>query len=106
MSVLLIARFAGDPGGLQAAYDRAHRRLVTHPGPPVGELRHHCAIGDDALYLIGVWKSEAHIRARFGDPAFVELLQAEGFPPPSGADLTILRLHVSEPPLPIDTVGC
>ena len=106
MTALLIARFPGDSDQLQAAYDRAHRRLASHTGPPIGELRHHCAIGDDALYLVGVWRSEAHIRTRFGDPAFVALLQAEGFPRPSEAELTILRLHVTEPPLPLDTVGC
>ena len=102
MPALLIARFAGDPGRLRAAYDRAHRRLMTQPGPPTGELRHHCAIGDNALYLVGVWQSEAHINARFANPVFTQLLDSVGFPRPSDADVTILRLHATEPPLPTD----
>ena len=102
MPALLIARFAGDPGLLRAAYDRAHRHLMSQPGPPTGELRHHCAIGDDALYLVGVWQSEAHIRARFASPGFTDLLDSVGFPRPSRADLTILRLHATEPPLPTE----
>jgi hypothetical protein len=101
MPALLIARFPGDPGHLRAAYDRAHQLLMTQHGPPTGELRHHCATDDNALYLVGVWESEAHINARFANPGFTQLLRSVGFPSPSDAELTILQLHVAEPPLQI-----
>lgn len=96
---VLVARFAGDPMALLAAYDRAHELIRQAPGPPIGELRHHCAVDDHALYVIGVWRSEAHITARFADPAFADLLRSGGFPSPDTAELTILRLHCAEPPL-------
>ena len=48
---------------------------------------------------MGVWQSEAHITARFSDPAFHRLLQSADFPPPGDAQLTILRLHAILPPL-------
>jgi hypothetical protein len=94
--VLLVARFAGHPEHLQYAYDRAHALLKRQPGPPIGELVHHCAIGDDGLYIVGVWESEAQIRARFADPGFAGVLRAAGFPAPHEAEVNILRLHVSE----------
>ena len=53
MTALLIARFPGDPERLLEAYDRAHQLVMNHPGPPFGELRHHCAVGHDSLYLVG-----------------------------------------------------
>jgi len=54
--MMLIARFHGDVGELTAAYDRAHDLIMSRGGAvPVGELRHHCATSDDALYIIGVW---------------------------------------------------
>jgi hypothetical protein len=96
---LLIARFPGDPNALQAAYDRAHQLILAQSGPPFGELRHHCARSEDALYLVGVWQSEAHITRRFGDPAFCRLLQSADFPLPTTAELTILRLHTAIPPI-------
>lgn len=96
---VLIARFGGDPATLRAAYDRAHALILRQPGPPIGELRHHCALGQDGLYVIGVWESEAHITARFADPGFDRLLRSVGFPPPSEAERTVLRLHLAEPPL-------
>src|SRR6476620_3977777 len=57
MPALLIARFRGDVGQLTRAYDRAHKTIMEAGGAP-GELRHHCAVGDDSLYLVGVWESE------------------------------------------------
>ena len=99
MTALLIARFHGDPERLLEAYDRVHQVVMNHPGPPFGELRHHCAVGHDGLYLVGVWQSEAHITARFSDPTFRRLLQSADFPPPDDAQLTILRLHAILPPL-------
>jgi len=96
---VLIARFPGDPSPLRAAYDEAHELIGRQTGPPIGELRHFCATSHDALYIVGVWQSEAHIRARFADPGFTQLLGSVGFPPPSSAERTILRLHLAHPPL-------
>ena len=53
MAVMLIARFDGDVDELRQAYDRAHALVMERGGATgVGELRHHCAIGDEALYII------------------------------------------------------
>ena len=67
----------------------------------MGELRHHCAVDQDALYIIGVWKSEEHVRARWTSGEFARTLTSVGFgfPLPSSAKMTILRLHATEPPL-------
>jgi hypothetical protein len=99
MPVVLIARFDGDVEELTQAYDRAHRLIGEQPGPPIGELRHHCALGEDALYLIGVWESEERLRARWESPVFEELLTSVGFPAPRTADITVLQLHAIMPPL-------
>jgi len=96
---MLIARFPGDVEQLMQAYDRAHRLIMEQPGPPIGELRHHCAIGDGALYLIGVWESEERLRTRFESREFEETLTSAGFPSPKTAELTVLQLHATEPPL-------
>ena len=95
MPVVLIARFAGDVDELTRAYDRAHEMIMAQPGPAIGELRHHCAVGEDALYLIGVWESEERIRTRFASPAFEDLLESAGFPALKSADLEILQLHAT-----------
>ena len=49
-------------------------------GGPPGELRHHCAMGDEALYIIGVWESEQHVRTRpvGGTGEFVKSLDIDG----------------------------
>ncbi|HET7486676.1 MAG TPA: hypothetical protein VFJ85_02020 [Acidimicrobiales bacterium] len=98
-AALLIARFPGDPDRLRTAYDRAHEQILARPGPPIGELRHFCALGDDALSIVGVWRSEAHITARFSDPAFHQVLRSARFPTPDAADITILQLHLAHPSL-------
>jgi hypothetical protein len=98
MAVVLIARFDGDVEQLKQAYDKGHRVIMQRGGPP-GELRHHCAIGDGALYIIGVWESEERLRARFGSEEFEDVLRSSGFPSPKTADITILELHATEPPL-------
>jgi len=98
MAVVLIAKFAGDVTQLTRAYDEAHRIIMERGGGP-GELRHHCAISDDALWLIGVWESEDRLRTRFASPEFEETLASVGFPSPKTAELTILQLHAIEPPL-------
>ena len=66
---------------------------------PSGELRHHCAIGDEALFIIGVWESEDHIRRRWSSDDFKQTLTSVGFPSPEKAEITILHLHAMEPPL-------
>ena len=59
MAVLLIARFSGDVADLTRAYDRGHAMIMAAGGAEqFGELRHHCAISQDALYIVGVWQSE------------------------------------------------
>ena len=48
MRALLIAKFRGDVDALTRAYDRAHQAIMQAGGAP-GELRHHCAVGEDSL---------------------------------------------------------
>ena len=100
MPVMLIARFDGDVKSLTEAYDRAHAVIMSRGGAvPSGELRHHCATSHEALYIIGVWESEQHVRTRWASPEFIEVLTSAGFPAPASADITILELHATEPPL-------
>src|SRR5258708_38712145 len=97
--VVLIARFDGDIQQLVAAYDEVHDLIMSRGGAvPVGELRHHCATSDDALYIIGVWDSDEAVRARWASAEFNDLLASVGFPP-TPTQMTILDLHAIEPPL-------
>ncbi len=57
MRAVLIARFRGGVEELTHAYDKAHQAIMEAGGAP-GALRHHCAVGDDSLFLVGVWESE------------------------------------------------
>ncbi|GAA1970425.1 hypothetical protein [Microbacterium deminutum] len=100
MAVVLIARFEGDVAQLTAAYDVAHRIIMDHGGAP-GELRHHCAVDEDALYIITVWESEEAVRARWASPEFEAVLASGGFPSPRTAEISILKLHATEPPLSV-----
>ncbi len=100
MPVMLIARFDGDVKRLTEAYDRAHALIMSRGGATsVGELRHNCALGKDALYIIGVWESEERLRSRWASPEFEQTLTSVGFPSPKSANITILQLHATEPPL-------
>jgi hypothetical protein len=100
MAVMLIARFDGDVNELTQAYDRAHALIMSRGGATgMGELRHHCAIGEGALYLIGVWESEEQVRSRWASAQFEEVLTSVGFPAPRTAEIMILQLHATEPPL-------
>ena len=99
MAVMLIARFDGDVEQLTAAYDQAHELIMSSGGAvKAGELRHHCATSNDALYIIGVWESEERVRARWSSDDFKALLASVGFPP-TPTNMTILELHAVEPPL-------
>ena len=98
MRALMIARFSGDVEELTSAYDRAHRAIMEAGGPP-GELRHHCAVGDDSLFIVGVWESEELMRTRFSSDGMRRALAEAGFPPMDNAEITVLRLHAVEPPL-------
>jgi hypothetical protein len=60
---------------------------------------HHCAIGEGALYIIGVWESEERVRARWASEEFEDVLTSVGFPSPKTAEITVLELHATEPPL-------
>ncbi len=100
MAVVLIARFDGEVRQLTQAYDRAHAWIMSRGGATAfGELRHHCALSDDALFIIGVWESEEHARSRWSSPQFAATLTSVGFPSPKTAQLSILQLHAIEPPL-------
>jgi hypothetical protein len=100
VAVLLIARFSGDVAELTRAYDRAHAMIMAAGGAEqFGELRHQCATSQDALYIVGVWQSEEHVRRRWQSPEFEERLVSAGFPSPRSADITILDLRAIEPPL-------
>ena len=89
----------GDITELTSAYDRAHA-LIGRRGGAVqfGELRHHCATSDEALYIIGVWESADQIRQRWSSQEMRDVLTSVGFPA-EPTELTILDLHVIEPPL-------
>jgi hypothetical protein len=97
--VLLIARFRGDVEELTRAYDRAHQVIMDAGGPP-GELRHHCAVSADSLYIIGLWESEESLRTRFASDEMRGALERTGFPAMSEAEQTILQVHQIEPPIP------
>src|SRR5258708_8757492 len=98
MRAMLIARFDGDVDELTEAYDRAHALIMSRGGAvPIGELRHHCAVGNDALYIIGVWESEDHIRTRWASSEFKDMLTSVGFPSPSTPTVTTPALHPPEP---------
>ena len=97
---MLIARFDGDVRQLTMAYDRAHALIMGRGGATqVGELRHHCAVDERSLYIIGVWESSESIRLRWASEQFETLLTSVGFPSPKSAHMTILDLHAIEPPL-------
>ena len=99
MAAILITKFVGDVAELKAAYDRAHALIMERGGAvPFGELRHHCATSDDALYIIGVWTSADHIRSRWASDEMRRLLDSVGFPV-EPTERTILDLHAIEPPL-------
>jgi hypothetical protein len=100
MAALLIARFDGDVNELTQAYDRGHAPVMSRGGATsFGELRHHCAVGDRALFIIGVWESAEHIRSRWSSDELEKVLVSAGFPAPKNAHITILDLHAVEPPL-------
>jgi hypothetical protein len=84
-------------------HDEPHRLPETPPLPGTltwrGELRHHCAIGEGALYIIGVWESEERVRTRWASEELEDVLTSAGFPSPKTAEITILELHATEPPL-------
>ena len=97
---MLIARFDGDVDRLAEAYDRGHALIMSRGGAvAVGELRHHCAISTDSLYIIGVWESEEALRARWADEDFKQLLSSVGFPDTPDEftvlDLLGIELHVT-----------
>src|SRR5688500_12359152 len=96
--VLLIARFRGDVEELTRAYDRAHRLIMEAGGPP-GELRHHCAVSADSLYIVGLWESEERLTTRFSGGEMQGALERSGFPAMNEAEQTILQVHAVEPPI-------
>src|SRR5438552_16734679 len=100
MAAMLSARFGGDVDQLKEAYDRAHNLIVSREGATsFGELRHHCAVSDEALYIVGVWDSEESIRTRWSSEEFEETLISVGFPSPKTAEMTIIKQHTIYPTL-------
>jgi len=98
MRALLIARFRGDVDELTRAYDRAHQAIMQAGGAP-GELRHHCGVDGDSLFIVGVWESEELLRTRLASAGLETMLADAGFPSMADAETTVLRLHAVEPPL-------
>ncbi len=96
--VLLIARFRGDVEELTRAYDRAHQSIMDAGGPP-GELRHHCAVSADSLYIVGLWESEELLKTRFASREMQGALDQSGFPAMNQAEQMILQVHAVEPPI-------
>src|SRR5712691_11672670 len=83
MAALLIARFDGDINELTQAYDRGHALIMSRGGAnSFGELRHHCAVGNGALFIVGVWESAEQIRSRWSSDELEELLVSVGSPAP------------------------
>jgi len=100
MAALLIARFDGDIDQLTKAYDEGHALIMSRGGATsFGEVRHHCGVGDGALFIVGVWESEEQLRRRWWSDELEEVLLSVGFPSPKTANITILDLHAVEPPL-------
>jgi hypothetical protein len=101
MAVVLVAKFAGDVTQLTRAYDEAHRVIMERGGAP-GELRHHCAVSADALWLIGVWESEelqssvTESRLKSATPRIPRWRTCYA------AEVTVLQLHAIEPPLDVE----
>jgi hypothetical protein len=95
MSVLLIAKFPGDPDALKTAYDKADAELESKLGTrmPPGSLHHVSAVAPDGLYIVDVWESEESLRGMLQSPAFMETLKAAGFPGPDEADIQIVPIH-------------
>ena len=56
-------------------------------------------MSDSALYIIGVWESEEKLLSRIKGPELTRTLLSVGFPSFETADITILQLHATEPPL-------
>jgi len=100
VAVLLIARFSGDVAELTRAYDRAHAMIMAAGGAEqFGELRHHCATSQDALYIVGVWQSEEHVWTRWQSPEFEERLVSVGFRRPRPRTSPSWTFAPSNPPL-------
>ena len=100
MAALLIARFDGDIDQLTKAYDEGHALIMSRGGATsFGELRHHCGVGDGAVFIVGVWESEEQLRRRWWSDELEEVLLSVGFPSPKTANITILDLHAVEPRL-------
>src|SRR5262245_60049222 len=101
MPVLMIAKFSGDPIKLAHAYDQASGDLERHTGSalPPGAIRHTCAVGGDALYVVDIWESAEALSAMIESEQFEDLLTGAGFPSPREADIKVLELHAAVPPL-------
>ena len=100
MSVLMIAKFPGDPEALKVACDKADDELEAKFGTrmPPGATHHVCATSDDGLFIVDVWESEEVLRGMLQSPEFGETVVAAGFPSPAEADIQILPIYAELPP--------
>jgi hypothetical protein len=46
-----------------------------------------------------VWESEERVRTRWASEGFEDMLTSVGFPSPKTAEITVLELVATEPPL-------
>jgi len=86
MSVLIIAKFAGDTGKFrQALADRAGEfASFGEQSRSAGALHHRFGVGDGFVVVIDEWQSVEHFQKFFSDPelqAFIGGIGAEPGPP-------------------------
>ena len=101
MAVLMIAKFKGSPSELKTAYDKSSKLLEEQTGSalPPGAVRHACALSDDALFVVDIWESEEVLRGTIESDQFEQMLTSQGFPSPRNAEIQILQVHATIPPL-------
>jgi hypothetical protein len=65
---------------------------VNNPTNPAGQTTRD-------WFLERYRESEERVRTRWASEEFEDVLTSVGFPSPKSADITILELHATEPPL-------
>ena len=86
MSVLIIAKFAGDTAKFrQALVDRADEMAsVGEQGRSAGAIHHRFGVGDGFVVAVDEWQSVEHFEKFFSNPelqAFIGELGADPGPP-------------------------
>ena len=80
MAYLTIARIAGDPDMLLAAYRRSSLTM-TEVGRDHGQLVHVAAGAERGLLMINLWPSVAGSAGAAGDPRRLGVIAARGIDP-------------------------